>query len=359
MSQRKRPRDLRAGLADIYAAKTPAKKETTAAEDTGTPAETPPDAGSDERQIGRVGGAPAVLVEQQRQGLMRENAELRAALDRMRTDGQVTAELDVDHVLDRFPADRLPQAFADAAFETLVESIRDNGQDQPILVRPHPEETDRFQIAYGRRRREACRRLGRPVRALVRPLDDDELLRLMIRENEEREDLSLYERARFMRFLGETEKLSVRQLGKRMGLSAGYVSRLLRLPELPAPLLSLIGDPRSLSMRTLEALAQILERDAERQIDRILEGWGRIKPSSSPDGRARQIVKLALGQLPSEPGESRPIRGPGGRVIGQMRRDKDGKRRIDLSPDLADREVDSILEAVENALAEASPAEGV
>ena len=86
MSQRKRPRDLRAGLADIYAAKTPAKKETTAAEDTGTPAETPPDAGSDERQIGRVGGAPAVLVEQQRQGLMRENAELRAALDRMRTD---------------------------------------------------------------------------------------------------------------------------------------------------------------------------------------------------------------------------------------------------------------------------------
>ncbi|MCB1970116.1 MAG: ParB/RepB/Spo0J family partition protein [Geminicoccaceae bacterium] len=349
MPERKRPKDLRAGLADIYAGRSvpPAGGGETAERAESAPAAA--DASRPHR-LGRVGGAPAVLVEQQRQGLLQENAELRAALEEMRSQGQVTVELDPERVLDRYPADRVPQAFADSAFDSLVQSIDENGQDQPIMVRPHPSREDCFEIAYGRRRREACRRLGRKVRAVVRQLDDEELLRLMIRENEEREDLSLYERARFMRALGQAEHLSVRQMGKRMGLSPGYVSRLLRLPELPEPLIAIIGDPRPLSMRTLEALAAALDGDVERCVERITERWGKIRPASSADARARQVIKLAQPHIPAERSEKRQLRMADGRVIGQFRRDRHGRYSIDLAADLEPAEIESIVEAVRRAI---------
>ena len=39
-----------------------------------------------------------------------------------------------------------------------------HGQQVPILVRPHPEQGNRYQVAYGHRRLRAARDLGRKVR---------------------------------------------------------------------------------------------------------------------------------------------------------------------------------------------------
>ncbi|NKM00941.1 plasmid partitioning protein RepB [Rhizobium leguminosarum] len=97
-----------------------------------------------------------------------------------------------------------PSPFADrfadqdlAAVEALKTSIKDHGQEIPILVRKHPSEPGRYQIAYGHRRVRAATELGTTVKAFVRDLDDDRLVVAQGIENSAREDLTFIERASF------------------------------------------------------------------------------------------------------------------------------------------------------------------
>lgn len=102
-------------------------------------------------------------------------------------------------------ADRLSQGADDEGFAALKESIRDGGQQVPVLVRPHIDEVKaaagRYQSAYGHRRIQAARQLGIPVKAIVRNLSDEELAIAQGRENADRRDLSFIERATFARRL--------------------------------------------------------------------------------------------------------------------------------------------------------------
>ncbi len=81
----------------------------------------------------------------------------------------------------------------------LMESIREHGQQVPVLARPHPGAPGRYQIVYGRRRARALAALGRPVKALVRELDDRDLVLAQGQENSARRDLSFIEKANFAR----------------------------------------------------------------------------------------------------------------------------------------------------------------
>ena len=342
----KRPRDLRTGLANLY------KGTTTGSE---APAAMLPALRMSEAtapRIGTLGGAPAVFIEQQKQSFATENAELRAELERLREDGAADVQLEPAQIRDRFPPDRTHHAFQDEAFQALKRSIAEHGQDQPILVRPHATEAAAYEIAYGRRRREACRELGIRVKARIKALSDGELLRAMVRENEEREVLSLYERGAFVRRLAEGEGLSVRKLAAMLGLSPGYISRLIRLPMLPQALELLIGDPRPLSVRTLELLAGVLAEEGA--LDRILERWGGITPASTPDRRARQAITLAAiasrEQPPKQRDEVRLIRTEGGRLLGRLHRRGDSTRMIELAADLSEGEIEAVARAIEGAL---------
>jgi ParB family chromosome partitioning protein len=85
----------------------------------------------------------------------------------------------------------------DPSYEALKLSIREHGQEIPILVRPHPTATGRYQTSYGHRRVQVARDLGMPVKAVVRDLDDAALVVSQGLENCAREDLSFIERAMF------------------------------------------------------------------------------------------------------------------------------------------------------------------
>ncbi len=119
----------------------------------------------------------------------------RAAEDQLKT-GLVAIELDPSLVDPSPVPDRLPlgDAAGEAAF---VAVIREQGQQTPILVRPHPMAAERYQVAFGHRRLRAAIALGRPVRALVKTLSDAELVVAQGQENNAREDLSFIERASF------------------------------------------------------------------------------------------------------------------------------------------------------------------
>ena len=114
--------------------------------------------------------------------------------------GSNVVEIDPDCIDPSFISDRLSPA-DDNSFRELVESIATHGQQVPILVRPHPNQPGRYQIAYGHRRVRAASTLKKKVRAIIRALTNAELVIAQGKENLERRDLSFIERALFAKAL--------------------------------------------------------------------------------------------------------------------------------------------------------------
>ena len=84
----------------------------------------------------------------------------------------------------------------DEDMEALVESIRQFGVLNPIIVRERRKFGDKYEIVSGHRRYEACKRLGKfDIPVIVRELDDDEAVLTMIDSNLHRERLLPSEKA--------------------------------------------------------------------------------------------------------------------------------------------------------------------
>jgi ParB family chromosome partitioning protein len=139
-----------------------------------------------------------------------------------------TALIDASPIADRLPAD------LDPSFDELVESIREHGQQVPILLRPSPTTEGRYQIAYGRRRLRALVQLAREVKAIVRELTDDELVVAQGRENLDRADLSFIEKALFAKRLedaGYERSVIMSALSTDKADLSRYIAIARRIPE--------------------------------------------------------------------------------------------------------------------------------
>ncbi len=121
-----------------------------------------------------------------------------------------------------------------ATLDELVASVRAQGILQPLLARPHPERTGRFQIIAGERRWHAAQAAGlREVPVLVRPLADAQAMAAALVENLQRQDLNAIEEAEGYRRLLEEFALSQEALGSAVGKSRSHVANTLRLLQLP------------------------------------------------------------------------------------------------------------------------------
>ena len=134
--------------------------------------------------------------------------------------------------------DRLDE---DEELAALAASIREHGQQVPVLVRPHPGKPERYQIVYGRRRVLALRDLGQPVKAMIRDLDDRELVIAQGQENTVRKDLTFIEKANFsrqMRDAGYDRKV----ICEALNVDKTQMSRLLQVADALGPgLIGVIG----------------------------------------------------------------------------------------------------------------------
>jgi len=141
-------------------------------------------------------------------------------------------EIAIDRIV---PNPKQPRrTFVEAELEELSESIRTKGVIQPILVRPDPANAEMFEIVAGERRWRASRRAGLTViPAVVREMDDREMLEIAIIENVQRSDLNAVEEAEAYKSLidrfGRTQESVAQQVGK----SREHVSNTLRLLNLP------------------------------------------------------------------------------------------------------------------------------
>lgn len=199
----------------------------------------------------RIGGAgsawKAGAAEQTKAALLRSREKM--ASDILR--GRHELSLDPNHIIDSLGSDRRADWKDQEAFKSLKESIEANGQDTPIQVWPadltwvpdalEPDNVDgvEFELITGRRRHAIAVSLGIKLRAILaspekRGDPDEHFQRLFMRfrENEERENLSPFERLFSIGEMFEDLKaggsggdVTAVSFAKRIGVHESIVSR--------------------------------------------------------------------------------------------------------------------------------------
>lgn len=188
-------------------------------------------------------------------GEMSERTRRAEEIERRLSEGQTIVELDVEDVEPSFIPDRMQ--IDDEAFGSFVQSIKAEGQQVPILVRPHPDNANKYQIAFGHRRWRAAKALNRPVKAVVRSLTDQELVIAQGQENNERQDLSYIEKALFARRLDRQFSRDV--ITSALAVYSSDLSNMLSVANrVPDDLIESVGPAHSVGRRSWMALANLL-----------------------------------------------------------------------------------------------------
>mgnify|MGYP001080389386 CR=1 FL=1 len=142
--------------------------------------------------------------------------------------------------------------FDDDALGELAASIAARGVIQPIIVRP--KGNGRYQLVAGERRWRAAQKAQlHEIPALVRDLDDREVMALALIENIQREDLNPVEEARAYHRLSEDEGMTQADIARMVEKSRSHVANLQRLLNLPEDVLDLVEENK-LSMGHARAL---------------------------------------------------------------------------------------------------------
>jgi len=122
--------------------------------------------------------------------------------------------------------------FDDEAIQELAASIKSSGVLQPILVRRHGD--DGYQLVAGERRLRAAGLAGLSrIPAVLKEVDEREMLEIALVENVQRENLSPIEEAKAYQSLVDKAGLTHDQISERVGKQRTSVSNALRLLLLP------------------------------------------------------------------------------------------------------------------------------
>ena len=201
--------------------------------------------------------------------------------------------------------------FAREALQELIDSIRQHGIIQPLIVR---EAGARFELIAGERRWRAAQEIGlTEVPAIIRTANDLEVLELSLIENLQRADLNAIEEAQGYARLANEFGMRQEEIALKVGRSRAAVANALRLLDLhqqvqvwlAQDLLSVGHAKVLLSLKAPEeqllAAETVLRRNAtvrgtERLVARLL-GIGRSRRKSRRAGAASNVTPTAVEDL--------------------------------------------------------------
>jgi len=208
--------------------------------------------------------------------------------------GERIQNLPLDRIV---PNPRQPRVeFPAGHLHELVESIRERGIIQPLIVR---KVDGKYQIIAGERRWRAAGELGlaeAPV--IVREATDQEVLELALIENLQRESLNPIEEAAGYQQLSRDFGLTQEDISKRVGKSRASVANAMRLLDLDPDVQSLLKHDR-ISVGHAKVLLSLKSHEEQKWLAEQV-----IRQGAS----VRVAEKLAAAHL-AKTGRAQPRRG--------------------------------------------------
>ncbi len=164
----------------------------------------------------------------------------------------------------------------------LISSIAEKGILEPLVVR---QRGDRFQIIAGERRYQAAVQVGlHEVPAVIREVDDTEVIELALIENLQRKDLTPFEEAEALHGLADRCGYTHEDLARRLGKSRTAVTESLALNAMPEEVRNLC---RLADISAKSLLLQIVRQETAEKMTALVE------KIASQGGATRQQLRDA------------------------------------------------------------------
>ena len=197
------------------------------------------------------------MASKNKKGLGRGINALFADFDEEKEADEKVEELQLDEIR---PNPYQPRKnFDEDNLKDLSDSIRKNGVFQPIIVRK--SSVMGYEIIAGERRFRASKLAGKDsIPAIVRAIDDEQMMEVAVLENLQREDLSPLEEAEAYSTLMKNLKITQSELSERLGKSRPYIANYLRLLDLPREVKTFVQDGK-LSMGQARTLLALKDKD--------------------------------------------------------------------------------------------------
>lgn len=223
------------------------------------------------------------------------------------TEGPPTAlkEISVDRI--RSNPFQPRKDFNPEELRELRESLKTSGLLQPIIVRHLPDGGDDYELIAGERRLRAATELGwTTISAIVRDLDDQELLGHALIENLQRSDLNPIEEAegydRLIAEFGYTQQTVATMVGRHRST----IANMLRVLQLPPPIRQMLREGQ-LAIGHARPLLGL--NDEARMINLAREIFDKGLSARDIERRVREVAPMTEGRKRGRPlkKDSRPI----------------------------------------------------
>lgn len=192
--------------------------------------------------------------------------------------------------------DQPRRTFSAEHLEELATSIAQRGVIQPLILRRHPEKSERFQIVAGERRWRAAQMAQlHEVPAIVRDFDDTEVLEVAIVENIQRADLNPLEEASGYRQLMDRFGHTQEKMATALGKSRSHIANSLRLLNLPDDVQGYVVDGRlsaghARALVAAENASDLARRIVEKGLS-VRETEALTRRSDKPDDTSARVTK--------------------------------------------------------------------
>jgi ParB family transcriptional regulator, chromosome partitioning protein len=186
--------------------------------------------------------------------------------------------------------------FIESPLDDLMESIRQHGIIQPLIVRLV---NGKLELIAGERRWRASKKLGlATVPVIEREATDRDVLEMALIENLQREDLNPMEEAAGYVRLAEEFSLKQDEIAGRVGKSRASVANAMRLLGLHKDVQMLVAQAR-LTVGHAKAVLAMKDHDTQLLVaDRIIRGTLTVRATE-------KLVQSFLNDGPQQSGESK------------------------------------------------------
>ena len=164
--------------------------------------------------------------------------------------------------------------------DQLGESLKRDGQQRPVKVRLLPD--GEYELVFGHRTVLAAKQAGfETVKAIIEDFSDEEVMLAQYAENEYREDISDYDRARWLQAMIDQFGYTQTQLAEKIGQNQPWISHHLAILKLDGIMAhAIISNMTEFQARAILRVPEDLLPTVCREVEEHCEAHGEL-PSTS------------------------------------------------------------------------------